>query len=156
MSRTSLHLNDLLPLLSCLPNLQFLSISSNSFGDVPIEPFSHASLQTLDLSSNQISSWSQIASVASISSLQTIYLNSNPLGGSLPTCVFSSIRSLHISSVGISSLAQLMNVVKFFPSLRELEMSGNECYKEVGSREVPIWCFTADYIGCDHRNTRFG
>ena len=130
-------MNDLIPLLSCLPNLQFLSLSSNSFGDVPILPFSHSSLQTLDLSSNQISSWDQIASLGSIESLQTLFLNSNPLGDSTPSCTFPSIRSLHISSIGLSSFEQLLKITKFFPQLRELEMRGNEWYdKEASSREV--------------------
>ena len=80
VSHTSLHVNDLIPLLSCLPNLQFLSLSSNSFGDVPILPFSHSSLQTLDLSSNQISSWDQIATLGSIESLQTLFFELKPAG----------------------------------------------------------------------------
>ena len=137
MSHTSLHLNDLIPLLSCLPNLQFLSLSGNSFGDIPIQPFSHSSLQTLDLSSNQISSWSQIANLASLESLQTLFLSSNLLGDSTPSCMFPSIRSLHISSIGLSSLEQLLKITKFFPHLRELEMRGNEWYdKGASSREV--------------------
>lgn len=139
-------MNDLIPLLSCLPNLQFLSLSSNSFGDVPILPFSHSSLQTLDLSSNQISSWDQIATLGSIESLQTLFLNSNPLGDSTPSCTFPSIRSLHISSIGLSSLEQLLKITKFFPQLRELEMRGNEWYdKEASSREVrPLDSESAD------------
>ena len=130
-------MNDVLPLLACLPRLQHLILSSNPSGSDPVRSFSHPSLQTIDLSSNGISSWSCIAELAAISTLRNLYLNDNPIAASAPARRFPSVLSLHIASAGVESLQQLVAITGSFPALQELEIRGNRWYDQtVAAREV--------------------
>lgn len=109
----------------------------NNMENQPILSFQHPSLSMLDLSMNHISDWKMLQTLASVESLHSLLLYSNPLITSSLTFDFPYIHCLDINSIEIENRDQLEALLSHFPSLIELEIRKNPFYSQSPSvREV--------------------
>lgn len=111
----------------------------NGMENQPIQPFQHPTLSMIDLSMNDISDWKVLQALASIQSLHSLLLYSNPFTSSSLTFDFPYIRCLDINSIELESQVQLEELLVHFPALTELEVRKNPFYSEaISAREVPF------------------
>ena len=109
----------------------------NNMENQPILSFQHPSLSMLDLSMNHISDWKMLQTLASVESLHSLLLYSNPLITSSLTFDFPYIHCLDINAIEIENRDQLEALLVHFPSLIELEIRKNPFYSQSPSvREV--------------------
>ncbi|CAK9253836.1 unnamed protein product [Sphagnum jensenii] len=120
--------------LFSLPALQSLDLSHNSFnGSIPtaLNLSSSSQLQNLDLSDNQLSGNISADFLANLTSLVSLDVSRNPLGGVIPATVGQLI---HLQSLQLTSCNLTGSIPQEFTAcveLRELKLNGNSLQGDI-------------------------
>eukprot|EP01026_Neomeris_dumetosa_P040518 TRINITY_DN3345_c0_g1_i1.p1 TRINITY_DN3345_c0_g1~~TRINITY_DN3345_c0_g1_i1.p1 ORF type:complete len:593 (-),score=67.57 TRINITY_DN3345_c0_g1_i1:156-1832(-) len=126
LNRCDISRNDIRHLAHQLPNLEDLQLCNNEISDLKMLT-AFTFLKSLDLSSNQISSWQQVAYLGDhIKGLQRLVLSNNPLP---EVCAPQGEQFKHLSCLLLGDCMitswHCINQLSAFPSLKRLRHSRN-------------------------------
>lgn len=119
LDETYLFWDEILSVLPMFPGLTSLSIASNNLLSPP-SPLPCASLQTLNLASNGVTTLFSLSNLSNLSNLKTLVLRSNPLASLASQFPFPALSHLDMSSTPISTFTELINLPESTPVLNSL------------------------------------
>lgn len=127
-------------IVSNIPNLDFLNLSSNPLAGVPLDPHcaeAFAGVRRLVLNNTRVSWETVLQLTQELPDLEELFLCLNDYSGVCPSRVrCPSLRLLHISDNSLQDWADVRRIGSMFPSLDTLFMANNNLSSIQDSEDI--------------------